>query len=120
MNTRRGDEGALPPVTWTAAANRSWRELARFIEASPGGDASARRREIDLAIELLRNTPLIGERVEVRRGREIRRIHVRRLVVYYIWRAGRDAAGVLSIRAVRHSAMERPFFGVRDSPQLPA
>lgn len=118
MIARYCGERGLPEVEWTSAAELSWRQLGRFIQASAGGNVEARRQEIDAAIDRLRYAPLRGTRITVRHGWEFRRINVRRFVVYYVLIPGRGLSGPgrLSVRAIRHGAMERPFLGVRDSP----
>jgi plasmid stabilization system protein ParE len=116
---RRTDAPARARLELTLDARRSLTELMRYIASKPGGDAKARRADIMRAIQSLREAPLRCEVFGVKKGFEYRRLIVNaRFFVYYIYQPPRtlSSAGTLSIRAVKHASMSRPFFGVRDSP----
>jgi hypothetical protein len=92
-------------------------ELMDFIDLG-GGDSDARRAEIEEAIESLRCAPLRCPVIGVRDRKTFRRMTVgNRFFVFYLYSPPRGAvsSGKLSIRAVKHAAMESPFLGVREA-----
>jgi len=117
MIAARDDGLRLPRVTWRRAARRSLRALLDFLELNAFGDAVARERQIEQAIESLRYSPLRCQVVEVKEGLTFRRLIVDgRFFVYYVYIPPRGMAsgGTLSIRSIKHAGSHDPFLGVRE------
>jgi plasmid stabilization system protein ParE len=118
MIASRSGAPRLPRVIWRREAKRSLKALMSFLQTNTRGDARARRKEIDEAVESLRHSPLRCQAVEVKDGLTFRRLVVRdRLFVYYVYipPCGMSARGTLSIRSVKHAASQNPFLDVRET-----
>jgi plasmid stabilization system protein ParE len=118
MTALRVGNPRLPQLRWTVWARRSMDELLRFLKSSELSDPEERRREIEWAVESLRDAPLRCAVVGMREGRSYRRLVVdRRFFVYYIYTAprGRKSGGTIWVRAVKHGASDEPFLSVRES-----
>ena len=110
-------QGRLSSIAWTVEAKRSFRELMTYLRSQSYGDADRAAREISLAIHRLRRFPELCAIQHHRRGKDFRRLVVNgRFSVYYIYFKSEvpSPRGRISIRAVRHCALKRPFAGVRE------
>jgi hypothetical protein len=92
--------------------------LTDFMAANVFGDPEARRKRIEDAVESLRYSPLRCVVAGMKDGLTFRRLTVDgRFYVYYVYTPPRgiSSGGMLSIRAVKHAASEKPFLGVREA-----
>ena len=108
----------LPRVTWRRTAKRALGQLMDFLEANAFGDPTARRLQIEEAVESLRHSPLRCPVVDVKDGLTFRRLVVDgRFFVYYVYSPprGMTSGGTLSIRSVKHAAGQNPFLDVREA-----
>jgi len=118
MIASRSGASGLPRVVWRREAKRSLNRLMNFLADNGRGDPKARRAQIIEAAESLRHAPLRCEVAAVRDGLTFRRLVVDgRFFVYYVYNPPRGIlfGGIISIRSVKHAAVQNPFLGVREA-----
>ena len=108
------------PVLWfTDPANRDLANCQLFLQRTPGGQPSRKRREIIQATDRLRDSPKLYpvESVHPVSRLEFRRKTVGQFVIIYAYiePTVRRPGGIVSIRAIRHGAREDVFFRVEES-----
>lgn len=113
---------AVVELEFTARAEADLAAFLHFVRRQPFGNPIRRRAAIDAALERLRLAPEGCRALKVVQGQTYRLLVVEgRILIPYIYTPGRapGESGRISVRAIRHSAMEHPLRAVRETPNIP-
>lgn len=104
-------------IQWTKRADADLAELLDFIGQQPWGNPEAREAAIRTALQALADAPATRRTVKTIGQRKycVLIVEGRFLIPYICYPpTGNRSYAILSVRAVRHGARDRPLRGVRE------